>query len=164
LVLYTVSDVQQEINAANTALASLSSSASPDAAMSASWPTGCFDAVAKPYWPYWKELVFYQIADGFKPGSAANCDVSGSNTCMSLQANEHAVAGSGSHRAAIIVAGRKLTANRVTTTVGDYLEADNITASGTPASNPFKIYRITDAGYQTNNDRVLCVDGQVNCK
>lgn len=163
-VPYTVSDVQSQIDAANTALASLSSSASPDATMTTTWPAGCFDSAIKPYWAHWKDLVFYQVADGYTPGSSANCDVSGSNTCLSLQSSGQAASGSGSHRAAVIVAGRKLTANRVSTTVSDYLEADNITATGSPTANPFKTHRISDAGYQTNNDRVLCVDGQVNCQ
>jgi type II secretory pathway pseudopilin PulG len=161
---YTVSDVQQKIDAANTALAALDSSSTPDAGMQTTWPTGCFDTATKPYWSHWKEFVFYQIADGYKPGSSANCTVSGTNTCLSLQSSDQAASGSGTHRAAVIIAGRKLTVNRASTTVSDYLETDNITATGAPTANPFKTYRITDAGYQTNNDRVLCVDGQVNCQ
>ena len=92
-------------------------------------------------------------------GSAATC---GSN-CLNVAGSAHNAAGSGSYRATVIVAGKKLTANRTAANAADYLEADNLLPRNDP-TQPYKSYRVTDAEYLTINDLVLCVDNKVNCK
>ena len=157
---YTVSGVQFRIDQANAAIDALPTS--PDATMDASWPAGCFSAGT--YWDHWKELVFYQVASDYQPGGAADdCLVGGVNSCLSLQYSDQAQPGSGTYRAAVVIAGKKIGGGvRNAATLGDYLEAINQTPM---ADNfqPYNTYRVTDSNYQTINDRVLCVDAGVNC-
>ena len=122
------------------------------------WPVSCTLFASAP-WSHWRNMVFYQVADGFRPGSAASCGAS----CLSVTGSGHTAAGSGSYHAALIAAGKKLTANRVITNTADYLEADNLLPQA-DSTKPYKTYRMTDGNYPTINDHVLCLDGGVNCK
>jgi type II secretory pathway pseudopilin PulG len=122
------------------------------------WPVSCTLLTSTP-WGHWRNMVFYQIADGFKPGSAASCG----GSCLSVTGSGHTAAGSGSYHATVIAAGKKLTANRVITNMTDYLEADNLLPQA-DTTKPYKTYQVTDTNYATINDRVLCMDGGVNCK
>lgn len=42
-----------------------------DPAMQNTWPAGCL--FTSGYWPRWRELVFYQIAQGYQPGGNSSC-------------------------------------------------------------------------------------------
>lgn len=121
------------------------------------WPVSCTLFTSTP-WSHWRNMVFYQVADGFKPGSAASCG----GSCLSVEGSGHTVAGSGSYHATLIVAGKQLTVNRVITNLTDYLEAVNLLPK-VDSTKPFKTYRITDGNYPTINDYVLCLDGGTNC-
>lgn len=113
------------------------------------------------YWNDWKNLVFYQIANGFKPGGSGLC--TGGGNCLSVQGSGHSNTGSGNYRAAVIVAGEKLIPGaRTTNIIGDYLETDNLLPKDDP-TKPYMTYRSSDEVSPGNNDLVLCVDGRVNC-
>jgi hypothetical protein len=153
-----IAGIQQNIvDAANNFAATLPLVLPQAPGMNASWPASC-TLFASPQWRHWQNLVFYQVAEGFKPGGAASC-----GNCMSVEGSGHSAAGSGSYHAVVIAAGKKLTASRNYGNIGDYLEADNL-LPGDNSVNPYKTYRMTDAEYQTANDLVLCLDGKVNCK
>lgn len=108
------------------------------------------------YWNDWKNLVFYQISDGFKPSGIGSCTT---GTCLTINS-------SGAFRAVVLVAGsaltgqtpRNITASPPTT----YLEGIN-PHSGTTPSIAFETHNISSSDYSTVNDLVLCVDGKVNC-
>jgi len=110
------------------------------------------------YWNRsWKDLVFYQVANGFQPGGSGSC---GTGTCLTIN-------GSGAYHAAVIVAGRALSGqsprNVTASPPGTYLEAGNAHSGATPPVS-FVTYRPDDAAnYSTVNDLVLCLDGKVNC-
>lgn len=127
--------------------------------MATTWPASC-TLFSSAWWDHWKDLVFYQVADGFKPSN--NVAACGS-TCLGVEGTGHTGSGSGGYRATVIVAGKKLTTNRVAANAPDYLDADNLLPRN-DASKPYKTYRATDGEYQTINDLVLCLDGQVNCR
>lgn len=143
----TQADVQSEINQANANLAAV-----------AIWPPGCtiFSASNK-YWADWKRLVFFQMADGYQPGSSGSC----TTTCLKIN-------GAGTYRAAVIVAGQQLTGAPArsdpdtTALPTPYLEGINPHTGASPAID-FKAYKQSDALYQTNNDVVLCLNGTNIC-
>lgn len=152
---YTISGVQSRIDSANTALAALATAEDPD--MQISWPTGCF--ASGTYWDDWKSLVLYQLADGYKPlTTTPGCG----SSCLSVNGSGNPNSGSGTYRAAITMAGKKLPGQtRVTQTVDQYLELNNQTAQ---TGRSYGTYKPTDADYSTVNDLVLCIDGKNNCK
>lgn len=157
----TTAAVQSKINDSrskiNDTMTELVAAYLIDGAMKLTWPSSC-TTFAVTYWSDWKDLVFYQVADGYKPGSAASC-----GNCLSVEGGGHNLAGSGSYRATVIVAGKKLTANRTPSIVEGYLEADNLLPRN-DTTKPYKTYRVTDTAYQSVNDLVLCLDEKVNCK
>lgn len=159
---HTQATVLTKITSANTALTPYLS-VSSDPAMSTSWPdTASFTCIFnKSYWLDWKDLVFYQIADNYHPGGTASCTTN--VTCLSITGSGNNVAGSGTYRAVVVVAGKKLGASRTSSNIADYLEPDNLLPQS-DATKPYKTYRPTDPGYQSVNDLALCVDGRVNCK
>lgn len=113
------------------------------------------------YWSDWKNLVFYQIANGFKPAGSGLC--TGGGNCLSVQGSGHSNTGSGNYRAAIIVAGEKLGPGaRTTSNLDEYLELANRLPQN-DATKPYMTYRSSDEVFPSNNDLVLCVDGKVNC-
>ena len=131
------------------------------------------------YWDDWKNLVFYQIADGYKPGvSSPSCGAS-PNTCLSIAGSGNTVAGSGTYRAAVIVAGRKLGSqmrdNPAANPPDDYLANTTSENSSDPSfvtnahnntalTTTFITYKLSDPNYPMVNDLVLCLDGRNNCK
>ena len=155
----TSNSVQTNLNTANSALSSLSFP--DDASMPISWPAICTTLYSSSYWPYWKELVFYQVAYGYRPGATTplNCGA----TCLSVTGTGNSSAGSGTYRAVVVVAGKKLGANRIPSNAADYLETENLLPQGNSAK-PYTTYRPTDPAYQSVNDLALCIDGNVNCK
>lgn len=153
-----IAAIQQDIvNAANAFTSAMTVAFSQASGMANTWPASC-TLFSSAQWEHWKDLTFYQVADGFKPGSAASC-----GNCLSVEGGGHNFAGSGTYRATVIVAGKKLTANRVTSNVDEYLDGDNLLPRN-DSTKPYKTYRITDAAYQSVNDLVLCLDGKVNCQ
>ncbi len=112
------------------------------------------------YWNDWADLLFYQVAQDFVTGGSKNCASHAS--CLSAQFNGNTMRGSGSYRAVVIVAGKKLSPSRVTSNAADYLEAANLLPQANPAM-PYKTYRPIDFNYLSNNDFVACVDGKVSC-
>lgn len=145
--------VQTNLNSANNALASVLSGlvATSNSSKSVSCPT----LFSQGYWQNWKDMVFYQIDDLYKPTGTA----SGSG---SLSIN-----GTGSYRAVVLV-GRKIfppkTLPRNHAIPSDFLESPNAHTSSNPI-NTFESYRPSESLYQTrSNDLVLCLDGLGNCK
>ena len=117
---------------------------------------------ANTYWSSWKNEVFYQVADGFQPGSSAACV-----GCLTINGSGNSVAGNGSYRAAVIIARQAIgTQNRSVITTAPpapYLEGVNPHAATTP-STTFETYSPSDTiNFSNVNDLVLCVDGKVNC-
>lgn len=147
--------------ATNTALSGITVNVPEDAAMLATWPVGCFvSGNMADYWPDWQRLVLYQVSDSYRPnGAAASC----AGTCLSVNGSGNPNAGSGTYRASIALAGKKLgTQTRVTEAIDQYLDG---TANQTAPSNLiFETSRPADTGYSAVNDLVLCLDGKVNCK
>lgn len=104
-----------------------------------------------PYWSTWKNMLFYQVATG-STSAPGTC-----SPCLRIQD------ASDSNRAVVIVAGKKISANRNAATTSDYLEAANLLPK-TDATKPYVTYRPTDTGYQLNNDVLACLDGKMKCK
>ncbi len=89
---------------------------SPDAAMQPTW--NCLTSL--PYWVNWRELIFYEVATGYQPGSGATCPA-----CLILD-------GTGSQPFVIMLAGKALAGvgqQRTTDldkgNLNNYLEGDN---------------------------------------
>ncbi|MBI5007504.1 MAG: hypothetical protein HZB95_10360 [Nitrosomonadales bacterium] len=156
---YTVADVQYRIDQANAALSSLSTTPE-DPQLQPTWPSGCFTAS---YWSSWKSQVFYQVASGYKPGTVSPAC---GGSCLSVSTNGVANTGSGSYRAVVVVAGKKVgTQTRAAQTVDQYLEGGNQNNRDVaPFSNlSFVTYRSSDTGFSTLNDQTACLDGNINC-
>jgi hypothetical protein len=122
------------------------SAGTPDATMQTVWPSGCF--APSTYWDDWKELVFYQVAAGFQPGSAAACPV-----CLSLN-------GGGNDRLIVLAAGHELAGQTRASaadkgTVNNYLEGDNATTGDGS-------FESRDSG-AAFNDQVACI-GAASCQ
>ncbi|HEC15713.1 MAG TPA: hypothetical protein ENI99_03940 [Sedimenticola sp.] len=90
---------------------------SPDGAMQASW--NCHTVL--PYWSSWRELVFYEVAADYQPGSTATCG----SACLTLD-------GVGGKPFVIMLAGGALAGpgqqrsdNMQKGDIANYLEADN---------------------------------------
>lgn len=162
----TVSDVQTALSNTISQLAS-AGFISSDTSMNTVWPTSC-TLFTKDYWGEWKNLVFYQLADGYKPGTPTPaCGTS----CLSISGNGNPTSGSGSYRAIITVAGKMIGAQTRSSNANkqdrtNYLEGGinptnktNI-PSGTNALN-YETYRVSDIMYQTTtNDLAICLDGK----
>lgn len=158
----STSSIDNVLNDISGASAIFSSNLPNDSVMPANWPASCTLFSSERWTNHWQNLIFYQLANGYKPGtSTPDCG----SSCLSIEGSGHTAPGSGGYHAVIIAAGKKLTANRDISTPGDYLDADNL-LPGKDVSNPYKTYRATDAAHQNTNDLVLCLDGTpaVNCK
>jgi type II secretory pathway pseudopilin PulG len=148
----TSNSVQTSLDASNAALISALSGliATSNSAQS----VRCDALFQSGYWQDWKNLVFYQVDDAYRPG--------GSGTA-SMQIN-----GAGNYRATVLIARQVFppkTLPRNTTNVGEYLENPNVHSTANPIVT-FETYHTIDSKYQTiSNDLVLCLDGgSVNCK
>lgn len=154
----TNDDVQVNLAAANTALGSVTVTINndpEDASMPTEWPASCIlSPPAVSYWPNWKELVFYRVASGYTPNSARTCG----GSCLSISGNGNPNQGSGSYRAAVIVAGKNLAQTaRVPTNTSSYLEGVN---SAVAASTTLETWQNAERATKHINDIVLCVDGK----
>ena len=162
--MHSYASVTQKITDALNAVAPLITPA--DSGMPTIWPTSC-TLFASTYWAGWQNLVFYQIADGYKPGTITpSC-----GNCLTINGSGNTNGGNGTYRAAIIVAG-KMTGIQTRSTAPDiqnrnnYLEGLNtIGKTDIPTTYNFETYKTSDSSYQsTTNDLVLCLDGKNNCK
>lgn len=154
-----IAAVQQDIvNAANAFTNAMTMKFSQASGMANTWPASC-TLFSSAQWEHWKDLVLYQVAYGYRPMNSSP----GCGNCLSVEGGGHSFAGSGSYRATVMVAGKKLTANRSSGNIGDYLEGGNLLPMN-DFTQPYQTYRLTDAAYQSANDLVLCLDGKVNCK
>lgn len=156
----STSSIDNVLNDIYSASAVFASNLPIDTGMSASWPASCTLFSSERWTNHWQNLIFYQLADGYKPGtSTPSCG----SSCLSIEGSGHTAAGPGSYHAVIIAAGKKLTANRDSSIPADYLEPDNLLPQN-DVSKPYKTYRTTDALHQNVNDLVLCLDGGAgNC-
>jgi hypothetical protein len=163
------------VSSSETTMASLISSAldvysaSKDSTMPNNWGVipSCNALFTSGYWQDWRNLVFYQIANGYQPGSAGSCTTG--TTCLSISGSGNTVSGSGTYRATVAVAG-KMRPGQARATSADqqvrtnYLENLNTTnKTDIPTSVVFETYKTSDSSYQnTSNDLVLCLDGKTN--
>lgn len=138
------------------------------------WPMSC-TLIFSPYWPDWRNMVFYQTAAGYAPGSSGSCG----SACITINGSGNTAAGSGTYRAAVIMAGKKFgSQTRIDPAANppdDYLANTTSENSSDPSfvtnahnnatlTTTFITYRPSDPYYQTVNDLVLCLDGGSNCK
>jgi hypothetical protein len=103
------------------------------------------------YWDNWKNLVFYQIDDKYKPGGT-------------LGTPNITINNLGNYRAAVVLA-RRPTGSQVRNPVDvtTYLEGANPHTDTAPALN-FETHQLIDQ--PATNDLVLCLDGNIStaCK
>ena len=145
--------------------------ANPDT-MPVSWPASCTLFSTSTYWPDWRDLVFYQVAEGYRPGG-------GTFAPLQIVGSGNPNGGSGTtYRAAVIIAGKSLGAQTrpsYTSPPDNYLANAATENSADPAfvanshnnagsSTSFITYKTSDPYYQSVNDLVLCVDGKNNCQ
>ncbi|MDZ4201902.1 MAG: hypothetical protein U1C96_07130 [Gallionella sp.] len=124
--------------------------------MAQAWPASC-ELFSSVHWEHWKEHMFFHVAEGYEPGSAASC-----TACLSLEVDGHMLSGSGAFRAAIIASGKGSGTDRIASEPGSYLEADNLLPMS-DAGKPYKTYRTSEANYRSINDVVRCLDGGEHC-
>lgn len=143
----------------------------PDSTMPSSWTVipSCNKLVSSSYWPDWRDLIFYQVAEGYQPGGGTfiPLHISGSGN-PSIDNNTYQVA--------VVIAGKWLsgqssrpaTNNPANTEyANNFLEINNNHRSkkGSPPAVNFETYKSSDiANYSRVNDIVLCVDGKTNCQ
>jgi hypothetical protein len=114
------------------------------------WTTSCTLNTAA-YWPEWRNQVFYQIDNQFKPGGQKNSP--------SISIN-----GVGTYRAVVVIARSPVgSLTRISNNPNTYLESANQHNNPNPITT-FTSNSISDAGYESNNDLVLCLDGRQTCK
>jgi len=161
----STSSIDNVLNEIYSASADFSTNLPIDTGILANWHASCTLFSSERWTNHWQNLVFYQLADGYRPGTITpSCG----SSCLSIEGSGHSAAGSGSYRAVIIAAGKMLTANRNPSVTGDYLDPvnppqDNLLPQ-IDISNPYKTYRTTDVAHESNNDLVLCLDGGAgNC-
>jgi type II secretory pathway pseudopilin PulG len=127
-----------------------------DLSMSISWPATCtiLNNPSSYFWTAWKNMVFYQMAKYYQPGSSASFGVP-------LTIN-----GSGTYRATALIARAAINSTQFsarsspgTNPPTPYLEGINPHSGSTP-TNTFVTYSTSDPNYSTVNDLVLCLDGK----
>jgi hypothetical protein len=137
-----------------------SGSLTTDATMSNSWSavSSCTTLLGSSYWANWEPLVFYQVADGYRPGGSVSC-----GSCLSISGSGNTSAGSGMYRAAVLVA-RQALATQTRSFISNATYLEGINPHATTPSTSFETYSSSDVtNYSTVNDLVLCLDGKVNC-
>ncbi len=125
------------------------------------WPSGCmFNAT---YWPAWQSEVFYQVSQGFQPGSGGT---SCGPNCISINGIAPAT-----YRAAVVIARQPILIsgtlqNPTLTNDTSYLETNTLGTNQhqTTSSTNFVTYSPSSPYYTTVNDLVLCLDGNYYCK
>ena len=159
-----VSDTTSYASTYNTFFGRLSATPSnatsgpPDSSMSTVWPSSC-TLFASTYWTSWQNMVFYQVADGYQPGIV----IPGCIGCFSISGSGNTSAGSGTYRAAILIARRAIVGQvRNPTNSSTYLE--NLNQHQASLTTTFETYNPSDLNYSTVNDLVFCLDGTNNCK
>jgi hypothetical protein len=147
--------VQTNLNSANSALSSITVTVPEDVSMQMTWPATCILAAPiATYWPYWKELVFYRVSNAYRPFGTKICGTS----CLSVSGNGNPNQGSGSYRAAVIVAGKNLAQTaRVPTSINSYLEGMNSAVAGTTT---LETWQLSEQQTKAINDFVVCIDGK----
>ena len=142
----TGNDIQTNLNNAISALNSLDSTFP--------WPASCtLFSPTNGYWSNWKNQVFYQVDDKYKPSGVLGTP---SITMNSV----------GNYRAIVVVARSPISGqvrNPLIAPPIGYLEGGNAHTSSTPNTD-FIANRSIDAGFSNVNDLVLCLDGQNKCK
>lgn len=118
------------------------------------------------YWDDWKSLLFYEVANNCRP-YWGTCSVSGGS--LSITGSAHTNAGSGTYRAAVVLARKKIQPGQAgrtltSTSTNLFLESNNVQTETDTTPNTFLTYKSSDANYSTVNDIVLCLDGGVNCQ
>ncbi|MBW8078204.1 MAG: hypothetical protein GJU76_09055 [Gallionella sp.] len=114
------------------------------------WTASC-TLPTSTYWADWKNQVFYQIDTAYTPGGG-------------LGVPTLTINGSGTYRAVVLVARKPINGEvRIPSDPTTFLEGGNAHTNPTP-NTVFTTYSTSNPGYQTVNDLVLCLDGQVNCK
>ena len=154
-------------SALTTATSALTSSGDLDTSMSISWPPTCALLNNLPYfWTAWKNLVFFQVANGYQPGGSTGLSggIAGFGTPLTIN-------GSGTYRATVLIARAAINSTQLaarntapgTNPPTPYLEGINPHSGSTPTTT-FETYGPTDPNYATVNDLVLCLDGGNQCK
>lgn len=169
-----ISNIYAAVSAVASAVAGTSPTPSSDTSMSTSWPASC-NILTNKYWTDWANLVFYQVAQPYAPGGSKDC-ASGSG-CLSIGGSGNPYSGSGSYRAAIIVAGKAYSAQDRTSPGNNppdgYLSnaVSEVDPSATYNSHDnsaltttFRTYSAKDAASRVVNDVVLCLDGKNACQ
>jgi len=155
----SVSTVQNYINNTNT---SLNYNGFIDSAMSETWPTNC--VFGSSYWSYWQNEVFFQVTNGYRPGSSSSCGTS----CLTINGSGNPAGGNGTYHAAVIVGRAHNASGSVTSNPPIYyLEGTNLhdsSSSSSTISKTFETYSPSGASYSSVNDLVVCLDGNNNCK
>jgi len=142
--------VQINLNNANSYLPS---SVTEDLSMPTTWPAACIlPALPSAYWTDWKEMVFYSVSNAYHPNGVKDC-VAG---CIAVNGNGNPNQGSGSYRAAVIVAGKNLTAARTHAILSTYLEGVN----AVPSTTTLETWQLTEQKTKNINDFVVCIDGK----
>ena len=126
------------------------------------WALSSCTILPSAYWNDWKNLVFYQIADGYKPGGSGSCG----SSCLTINGSGNTVGYNGTYHAAVIVAGEMLPSepSRTPASITNYLEGVQAGRTNPPSSTIFESYKAFDSNYSTVNDLVLCLDGGITCK
>jgi hypothetical protein len=142
-------------NFLNNATSNFPSSVPEDLSMPTTWPAACIlPALPAAYWSDWKEMVFYNVSDAYRPNGTKVC----AGNCLSVSGNGNPNSGSGSYRAAVIVAGKNLTqVPRVPANLPSYLEGLN---AAVPGTTNLETWQITEQKAKNINDFVVCVDGK----
>lgn len=150
-----------------TVIPNIETGAGPDATMSPGWTPTCTALFTSAYWTEWKNLIFYQVADNFVPSGSKSC---AGSTCISISGSGNSNAGSGSYRAAVIVAAKTLPpqVRAASTSASDYLENDAFSGINndhqSAFSRSFVTYKPFGSYYAVVNDLVICLDGNNACK
>ena len=141
-------------NVQNLLASSLTSLQTDNGGMAPFWPSGCILASSTSYWSDWRNEVFYQVANGYQPGSSAS-----SGVLLTIN-------GSGPYRATVLIARAAINSTQFSARSSPwinpptpYLEGINPHTGSTPTTT-FNTYSLSDPNYSTVNDLVLCLDGK----
>ena len=160
-------NIQTSLNQAYTGL---NNAGIIDGSMHTTWSCSLLTTPGN-YWSDWKNLVYFQLAGGYRPGSVPACG----SSCLTVYGSGNTNAGNGTYRAVVIVAGKKfLGQTRATPSANpptDYLANNTSEISADPLfvtnahdnaslTRTFITYKPADTYYQSVNDLILCLDGK----